>query len=129
MSRISNYRAADLLCSAFEGGSNYWYMIESYKKPASEDNPFIEGKPWGDEYTPAYISIPFSEDGAVLMCDAEDEDTHFQLDKESIVRGKKLMEEDEQYSHFFADVLNEEDDAETGDVFLQLCVFGEVIYG
>jgi hypothetical protein len=26
-------------------------------------------------------------------------------------------------------VLNENDDADTGDVFLQLCLFGEVVYG
>jgi len=124
MSRISNEVAANLLCGAFEGGSNYWYMIESYKTPE------VTGKPWGEEYTPAYISIPFSEDGAVMLVDCEDEEgDKFTLDKEAVARGKKLLEEDEQYSHHFADVLNENDDACTGDVFLQLCVFGEVIYG
>jgi hypothetical protein len=29
----------------------------------------------------------------------------------------------------FADVLNENDDAGTGDVFLQCCLFGEIIFG
>lgn len=121
MSRISNQRAADLLCSAFEGGSNYWYMIESYVKPE------VEGKPWADEYTPAYISIPFSVGGAVIIED--DDGKTFTLNKAAIAQGKTLMENDERYSHYFADILNENDDAATGDAFLQLCLFGEVIYG
>jgi hypothetical protein len=125
MSRISNYRAADLLCSAFEGGSNYWYMINDYVEPEEVT------KPWGeDEYHPGYISFPFSSGGAVLIGDLEDEEAdEMRLDKKAIAQGKRIMEEDEQYSHHFADVLNENDDACTGDVFLQLCLFGEVIYG
>ena len=125
MSRISDYRAADLLCNAFEGGSNYWYMITEIVKPT------VEAKPWGDdEYTPSYISVPFSTDGAVMIGDMEDEDTESQrLDRAAIARGKRIMEQDERYSHHFADVLNENDDADTGDVFLQLCLFGEVVYG
>lgn len=27
-------RISDLLCSAFEGGSNYWYMIKAQKAPS-----------------------------------------------------------------------------------------------
>jgi len=124
MSRISDYRAADLLCNAFEGGSNYWYMINETVKPS------IEAKPWGDEYTPSYISVPFSTDGFLLIGDMEDEDAEpRRLDRKAIAQGKRIMETDERYSRYFADVLNENDDAETGDVFLQLCLFGEVVYG
>jgi len=125
MSRISNERAADLLCNAFEGGSNYWYTINGYVTPEEV------AQPWGEsEYHPRYISFPFSKGGAVLIGDMEDEDAEeTRLDKEAIARGQKLMKSDERYSHHFADVLNETDDADTGDVFLQLCLFGEVIYG
>jgi len=125
MSRITDHRAADLLCNAFEGGSNYWYMITENVEPV------FAAKPWGvDEYHPSYISYPFSTGGAVLISDQEDEDFEpVALDRAAIARGKNLMESDEQYSRHFADVLNENDDADTGDVFLQLCVFGEVIYG
>lgn len=125
MSRISNHRAADLLCSAFEGGSNYWYMIEEHIVPE------VEATPWGEgEYTPSYISHPFSDGGAIIIIDQEDEDgTRFTLDKAAIAQGKKLMETNDEYSSQFADVLNDNDDAYTGDTFLQLCLFGEVIYG
>jgi hypothetical protein len=53
----------------------------------------------------------------------------FMLDRAAIERGKELLATDERYSHHYADVLNENDDADTGDVFLQLCLFGEVVYG
>jgi hypothetical protein len=33
------------------------------------------------------------------------------------------------YPRHFADLVNENDDADTGDAFVQCCVFGEVIYG
>ena len=122
---ITNHRAADLLCNAFEGGSNYWYMIEDYVEPE------VVAKPWGEEeYHPSYISYPFSKGGAVIISDLEDEDgEHFTLDHAAIVRGKKIFATDERYSHHYADALKENDDAITGDVFLQLCLFGEVIYG
>ena len=125
MSRISNSRAADLLVGAFEGGSNYWYMIADNVKPE------VEAQPWGEgEYTPSYISYPFSKGGAVIIVDMEDEEgERFTLDKKAILRGKLEMENNTDYSHHFADVLNENDDADTSDVFLQLCLFGEVVYG
>jgi len=121
---ITDYRAADLLCGAFEGGSNYWYLIDSYVKPE------VEAKPWGDEYTPSYIFLPFSEGGAIVIVDMEDEDGEkFTLDRAAIERGKELLATDPNYSHHYADVLQENDDADTSDVFLQLCLFGEVVYG
>lgn len=124
MDSITDSRAADLLCSAFEGGSNYWYMVVDKTVPTDI------AKPWGNDYTPTYISYPFSEDGALMIADLEDEDgDKYMLDKAAIDRGKALLSTDDQYSHHLENVLQEQDDADTGDVFLQLCLFGEVIYG
>lgn len=123
---IKNNRAADLLCSAFEGGSNYWYLIVA--SVDSTDNK--QGKPWGEEYTPSYIGLPFSKDGAVLIRDCEDEEGDiYRLDFQSVIKGKKILATNPDYSRYYCDVVNENDDAETGDIFLQLCLFGEVIYG
>jgi len=121
---ISDERVADLLCTAFEGGSNYWYMIEG------EFVPEEVAEPWGNAYTPTYISYPLSVGGGLVIGDQEDEDANnITLNLRAIKQGKELLETDPKYSHYYADVLNENDDAETGDVFLQLCLFGEVIYG
>lgn len=136
MARITNEQAAYLLCSAFEGGSNYWYLISDYTKPE------VEATPMGaKEYHPPYISYPFSKGGAVHIVDMEEAygidpeeyeaegiEIHV-LDHAAIVRGKKLMEEREDVTHHFVNVLKDNADAETGDVFLQLCLFGEVVYG
>lgn len=43
-----------------------------------------------------------------------------------VEKGLKLMQE--QYPRHYADLVEEEDDAITGDVWLQLTVFGELIY-
>lgn len=121
---ISDRRAADMLCTAFEGGSNYWYVI------VDEDRPKELAKPWGDDYTPSYISIPFSKGGRLHIGDLEDEEEPPKiLDRGAIDNGKRLLATDERYSHHYANLLRENDDAITGDVFLQLCLFGEVIYG
>jgi hypothetical protein len=124
MSRITNEQAADLLCNAFEGGSGYWAAIENFVEPETV------AMPWGeDEYHPRYISYPFSKGGAVVLTDIEDDDEpKFVLDHKAVIQGKKLME-NSKYSHHLADVLSDNADATTGDVFLQLCLFGEVVYG
>ena len=44
-----------------------------------------------------------------------------------VEKGLKLMQE--QYPRHYADLVEENDDAITGDVWLQLTVFGDVIYG
>ena len=35
----------------------------------------------------------------------------------------------DQYPHHYANAITEDHDAETGDVYLQLCLFGELIFG
>jgi len=121
MSKISTYRIADLLCGAFEGGSGYWACI------ADMDKPSKLATPWNDEYTPSYIAYPLSEGGAVIIQDDQG-DIH-KLNLETIHRGQRLLENNPKYTSRLLDVIKENDDADTADVFLQLCLFGEVIYG
>jgi hypothetical protein len=49
------------------------------------------------------------------------------LDRVAILEGLRIMAEKE--PRHFADFMTENDDADTGDVFLQCCLYGEVIYG
>jgi hypothetical protein len=48
------------------------------------------------------------------------------LDGEAIERGLRLMAQE--YPQRFANWHSENEDAEDGDVFVQLCLFGEVRY-
>lgn len=98
---VSRQRVEDLLINAYEGGSNYW---------ASSDGP----------HTQAF------EPGGVDIEDVEEGDSHT-LNLEALQRGLGIMAA--HYPRHWANFISEDDDAETGDVFLQCCIFGEIVYG
>lgn len=53
--------------------------------------------------------------------------TEYRLDRAALLRGSDLMAE--KFPHHFANVITENADAETGDVYLQCCLFGGIVYG
>ena len=118
-------RVSDLLCSALEGGSNYWYMIEEFIEP-----PTVV-KTTGLDGVFRHLDYPCSPGGALMVSDAkacnEGSKRTERLDLTSMARGLEIMRE--KYTRHFADWVHENDDADTGDVFLQCCLFGEVVYG
>ena len=142
-------RIQDLLCNALEGGSNYWYFIEKYHYPNKcpvcgrvthcpicssgkngKAHKLVDTIPQtkeslGIEFT--HLELPF-KGGFIEFSDLEDEEAeHKNLTLEAIQRGVKIMAE--KYPRHFGDWIGENDDATTGDVFLQCCLFGETIYG
>lgn len=122
---VSTQRISDTLCNAFEGGSNYWYRIEKFTKPVNFNNTPA------DEQRFKHLSYPLNEGGSLLISDAneageEDKRTEI-LNLETIQKGVQLMAS--LHPRHFSDMVNDNDDATTGDVLLQLCLFGEVIYG
>jgi hypothetical protein len=119
-------RITDLLCSAFEGGSNYWYNIEYYQKPKNFNNS--KDKTGKDIFK--HLDYPINEGGYLAISDNNDgqgETEREILNLESIERGLKVMAK--KYPSHMKDFLDEQDDAGTGDVFLQCCLFGKVIFG
>jgi hypothetical protein len=75
--------------------------------------------------------VPLTE-GGKIVCTIQDEHTKgagviYVLDRAAITRGLVAMKE--KAPRHFGDALADNDDATTGDVFLQLCLFDEVIYG
>ena len=122
---ITKQRISDLLCCAFEGGSNYWYLIDEFIKP-----PVLE---WQNDPEQVYqhLDYPLNAGGALIISDKEDDEPvkskkTYRLDLDSITKGIQVMAE--KYPRHFADMVSEDFDATTGDVFLQCCLFGEVIY-
>ena len=119
---ISLDRISNLLCSAFEGGSNYWYVINEFVKPKAFTFRTDEDEVY------RHLDYPLNEGGALIVGDMEDEDSEDKrLDLEAIQKGLKIMAE--KYPRHMSDFINDNDDAITGDVFLQCCLFGDVIYG
>lgn len=103
---VSNKRIVDLFISACEGGSNYW---------CQELTPTSKRKD-------AYEAML---DGFILT-DGESGKKHTVTPK-MIDKAVQLFPTKE--PRHFGDFMSENDDATTADVFLQLCVFGETIYG
>lgn len=113
---VTDERLNDLLCSAMEGGSNYWYVINKHINP---NNVKVEHP---------HLDLPFIEGCGLEIGDIEDDEAEPQiLNRESIAKGLQVMAD--KYSHHFNNFMTENDDAETGDVFLQCCLFGDIVYG
>lgn len=118
---IDEESIACLLSSAFEGGSNGWYMIEGYEDPENPRGILFEDQVF------KHTDYPVTG-GAVIVSDQYDESRgHMRLDGEAIQRGLKVMQD--KYPRHWGDFLSEDGDAVTGDVFLQCCLFGEAVYG
>jgi hypothetical protein len=113
---IPDEMISNLLCSAFEGGSNYWLRSAGTVEAPSGvfDRTTAPLEPGGK------VSIVLQEEAVT------GKGVKYTLDRDAILRGIVAMRE--KAPKHFGDALAENDDAETGDVFLQCCLFGEVVY-
>lgn len=123
----------DLLACAFEGGSNYWYTeLQVHKYP--------NGKSAKDfEYF--HLEVPLCVNGIIKFkdkeweftksCEANEDvaciDGYYYLHLPKIKRGLQALADD--YPFHWNNIITENTDADTGDAFLQCCIFGRVIYG
>ncbi len=117
---VSHQALSDLLCNAIEGGSNYWCQaITRLGKPQTQTN------------TPIYLyrhEYPFHEGCALLVIPSEETpQKECIVDLATITKAIQIMAD--KHKDHFLNFLNDNADAETGDVFLQLCCFGEVLFG
>lgn len=126
--KISDGDIADMVTSALEGGSNYWAQVVAKRQPTKMTHwAFTDGKDSKAEarYLEEFV---MNEGGSVTIKDLEDpEGKTYELTREKVYAGLELMPEE--YTRHFVDILNEETDATTGDVLIQLALFGDVIYG
>ncbi len=132
---ITPKQQLNLLTSALEGGSNYWYELPDISTlPKKGYNPKTR-QIINDE-----INCPGIKDclvnrlweavqagKAIPVSDIEDETHLGYITKQGLEKACELMAE--KYPFHYADAVGENDDAITGDVFLQLVVMGELIYG
>ncbi len=126
-------RIADLLNCALDtayGSSYYWCEWVSNK---SVKPPVLEFQ-YDREKITIYrnIDYPLNKGGSIVIKIAGDEDDkdngkEYTLDLKEIKYGLTCMSK--RYPSHYGDFLNENEDATTGDVFLQCCLFGEIIYG
>jgi len=114
---ITDQMVYGLLVTAREGGSNYWMEKIKYTKPQKAFTPVdCEEYPFAD--------YPLNG-GTVTITHNEIEQHTFT--REGIERGMTLMAE--KYPRHMNDLIINNYDADTADVFLQCCLFGELVYG
>ncbi len=128
---ISDRQLSGLLCTAFEGGSNYWYTMLNYELPKGVSiDEFRDGgsRQPKDDYWHWCQLIPLvDEEGFALTLRDMETDKDHRITRADIEKGLKIFADE--YPSHFADWIDENDDATTGDVFLQCVVLGEVVYG
>ena len=106
-----------LLVTAFEGGSNYWYHdLHIAALPAGSTR---------DDFEHWHGEVPLVAGGALGLKD--DDDGSHTLTIEDIEKGLSVMKA--HYPRQWDAVCWDDADGDVADVFLQCCIFGEVIYG
>ena len=112
---IEDDRVGDLLNCAIEGGSTYWAKRISRKASKTRK---------------VYVSEVPMNGGSLAVETQEPQDQ--ECVKYEVDRGRcqwALEEMATKYRNHFDDFINESEDAETGDLFLQLACLGEVTFG
>lgn len=109
---ITKQQVADLVVTALEGGSNDWL--------GGCEPPYMTRKDYAnaDNYGDRMVHRTFSVD--------EDEETYV-FDRIAIRRGLALMAN--QFPTAFKDLVEDNADAETADIFMQCALLGDVVYG
>ena len=117
--RIPHEKIQDLIITCLEGACRYW---ASFKFPDK----------WKEKYG-SYEQIPFKDNIAVY--DVETDELLGYLNRASVKVGLQLMADcrdlkGKQVPHIhFKNLATDNEDAETVDVFMQLCVMGEIVFG
>ena len=115
---ITGQMVSDMLISAFEGGSNYW--IDNIRLYDREGKRVVGFSSCGN------LVLTLS---SATVTERESGDHHPLMMPPAIIVEKGLKVMADKYRRHFANFISEDGDAETADVFLQCCLFGEVRYG
>lgn len=110
-----------VIVDSLEGGSNYWYILNT--------DAFIDDLPKTKEPLSVRIAEALYNNTGVniTVYDLETDENLGQLNYDSCMRAFNLMSLN--YKQSLLDIINEESDSSDADIFLQLAVMGEVVFG
>lgn len=121
-----------LLCCAFEGGIGYWW--DDYGFDYVEDSFCISHRDYrlgvdSDDLWPTAYLVPTSRGGKLRITSATPVEgrNEWVLSVDTLCKGLQNMYEKNPYQ--FSRFVNENSDANTGDMFFQFCLFGKVVFG
>jgi len=114
----------NMVVGAWEGGSNYW----AYVGGKMMDKIYDKTGDMNDEPTVNRVLMAVQRGLPVKVRDADNpSEVLGTLTPKSWAKAEKLMVKN--HRRHFADIIGENDDATTADVFFQLAVLGDVVYG
>lgn len=126
---ISDKTREDLLVTALEGASSYWYFLHDkacliaskhrIKTPDFERGNALSERVWRAIAAGETIEVHDIED--------QDGDPIGKINRESINQGEMLMLKNN--PGHFANIIKDYYDGETADVWFQFCALGEIMYG
>jgi hypothetical protein len=119
---VRTERVHNMLVSAFEGGSNDWFHKATFLSGTPHKTPDLV---WYGEESVFAGPVSFT----VVFDDPDEPGIRGMktITQDDLLKGLTIMANN--YPGHFADMLADNDDAETGDVFLQCVVLGDVVYG
>lgn len=126
---ITERQIADQMVTAIEGGINYWckgiYLEAPEWKKAAEGG---EAGCWYDN--PEIYKNPELRIRVTLSEPAKGNKLNYILGMAEIENGFKVMSQLKhgEGGHHWRDMLDETGDATTADVWLQCCLFGEIVF-
>ena len=124
---IPTSTVCDLLVGAVEGGSNYWATFRvdpNFRKAVTESDRVTYIEREGGEY---YAHYDIENPNYCLRVSDTEGGSTYNVTLESLTSGLNIMAS--RYPRHFKNVITENHDAETSDVFIQCAVFGEIVFG
>ena len=130
---LSHQGLSDLLSVATYG--NGWPVVKTFKSDADKglfENCECREDKWAEGLLHGkgvMVYDCYDEDIDEDICDISEfpKSAKHHITIADVQKGLELMRD--QYPRHYADLVEENDDLITGDVWLQLAVFGELIYG
>lgn len=126
---LTRERVGDVLCTALDvsyGSSYTWCRVVKRIQPTSWEFSIEPGEE--KDFLHYREDYPLNPGGALILVDTIDEDhPRYTLDLEAIKRGLDIMAE--LCAEHFADIVNENEDAITGNVLVQCALLGDIVYG
>ena len=118
--KVARRQVAELLSLGVETQDPCPFWIVDYVKPKqfrfrTDEKRIVK-----------HLDYPLNESGALTVL-TKSRNAALRLDLASIARGLSIMATN--YPRHFADFLNDNTDRITASIFLQCCLFGEVIHG
>jgi hypothetical protein len=115
---ISTSQIMDMIITAMEGGSNYWYLLTVPYQPTKWEKQINDNT--------LCIKVYDIEEHHDALLEGEDVEPLGVLTRLSIKSGIEKMISD--WPNAFQRWMDESYDAGDADIFFQLCCMGEVVY-